>query len=149
MEASLDHVAIARLQAAYGDVVTRRAWPELAALFAPGCRITVDTRTGESIVLDGAAELGRFIDRAIAGFDLFVFTILNAVCELGPDDGEATGRMYIWELRHGGGRRTDAVGVYRDRYARLDDGWRFAERRYASLGRTAPDLETFPFPTDV
>ena len=32
---TVDYVAIQRLQAAYADVVNRRAWPELADLFRP------------------------------------------------------------------------------------------------------------------
>lgn len=132
MEAA-DHLAIDRLQGAYGDVVTRRAWPELEALFVDRCPITIDTLVAPTIHLTGAEELGRFIAGAIERFDAFVFARLNGVWS---DDG-ATGRMYIHEIRRGhDGVDSDAFGVYDDTYVRSDDGtWRFASRRYTSLLR--------------
>ena len=39
----LELFEISRLQARYGDVVTRQAWDELEALFAPGAPVTIDT----------------------------------------------------------------------------------------------------------
>ena len=45
----LDYVAICRVGAAYADIVTRRAWPELEVLFAPDATITVDTVTNAPI----------------------------------------------------------------------------------------------------
>lgn len=150
MDASLDDLAITRLQAAYGDVVTRRAWDELPALFVPDCPITVDTRTVEPIELVGPVELGRFVDAAIERFRFFELAILNAVATIDPagDGTTATGRMYIWELRQDeGGHRTDAYGLYRDDFVKLDDGgWRFARRRYSSMARTAPTVEVFDLP---
>ena len=35
---TIDYVAICRLQAAYADSVTRRAWSELGDLFEPSAR---------------------------------------------------------------------------------------------------------------
>ena len=43
----LDYVGICRLQAAYADAVTRRAWSDLDALFLPDAPVTVDTVTGD------------------------------------------------------------------------------------------------------
>lgn len=142
-----DLLAIARLQARYGDVVTRRAWDELPALFRPDARVEIDTRTSAPLVLVGGAAVAAFVEPAIERFDLFVFTIVNAVCDLeGPD--EASGRVYICEVRQdrASGRHSQAYGLYRDRYARDADRWAFAERRYSSLGRTGPDFEVFGLP---
>ena len=54
-------VALQRLQAAYGDAVTRRAWAEVRALFEPDAVIQLDLRTGAPIVLDGPAALTDFV----------------------------------------------------------------------------------------
>ena len=54
--------------------------------------------------------------------------------------GTAGARMYINEIRQNrsDGRRTDAYGVYHDRFERDGDGgWWFARRHYQSLARTA------------
>ncbi len=147
-----DYVAICRLQSAYADVVTRRAWPELDALFLPDAVVEVDTRGGDVLRFVGAEALGTFIGNALERFDFFEFVILNTRIEVavGGDDLRADGRMYMCELRSDveTGRVNNAFGVYHDRYARHDEGWLFAHRRYHSLARTAApgELETFAFP---
>jgi hypothetical protein len=145
----LDRVEIDGLLAAYADAVTRRAFDELDDLFVPDCPIEIDTHRAEPLRLTGAAALGAFVGAAIERFDFFELTILNAhIVVDGRDD--ATGRMYLCELRHDrdARRRSEAYGLYRDRYRRVDGRWRFAERRYSSLARTADDggLDVFPFP---
>jgi hypothetical protein len=143
---TIDYIAIRRLQAAYADIVTRRAWPELARIFLPGAQVTVDTMNGSPLLLDGPEGVGGFISEAIAHFDFFEFVILNTVIDI--DGDEAHARMYIWELRHDPvGGRSNAYGLYRDDYARLDGQWWFAGRRYQSLARTqTTDYAVFPFP---
>jgi hypothetical protein len=139
---------ISRLQARYGDVVTRRAWSELDDLFAPAAPVTVDARTGQVIEMAGGAAVGAFIEKAIERFEHFEFAVLNAVADLDPSGDAATGRVYIWEIRQdrGIGRWTNAFGVYEDRYVKLGERWVFGQRAYSSLARTAPDLEVFGFP---
>ena len=124
-----DHVALLDLQRRYGDVVSRRAWDELAGLLAPDCELHLALRDGDR-VLRGADEMIGFVSTAVSAFDVFLFSVLNAV--VGPDP---TGRMWIHELRwDGDGERTDAYGLYEDEFVRGDDGrWRFAARRYTSL----------------
>jgi hypothetical protein len=143
---TVDYVAIRRLQAAYADKVTRRAWAELADIFLPGAQVVVDTMVGTPLVLDGPEGVGGFISGAIAHFDFFEFVILNTVIDI--DGDRASGRMYIWELRHDPvGGRSNAYGLYRDDYQRVDGRWWFAGRRYQSLARTLPaEVAVFPFP---
>lgn len=145
---ALAYVAITRLQAAYADVVTRRAWPELEPLFVPGAPVHVDTVTNPVMTFEGAAAIGSFIDGAIAGFEFFEFVILNTVVDVAADCRTATGRLYMVELRQdrATGAATNAFGLYRDDYVQGDDGrWRFAERRYQSLARTGR-MAVFPIP---
>jgi hypothetical protein len=146
---TMDRVEIDGLLSAYADAVTRRAWGELDDMFLPDCEVVIDTRRGEPIRVVGGRGVGGFVAPAIERFDFFEFTILNTHVEIDGGD-EASGRLYMCELRHDRelDRRTEAFGLYQDRYQRVDDAWRFAHRRYSSLARTADvgDLAVFPLP---
>jgi len=134
------YIAVTRLQAGYADVVTRRAWPQLDALFLPDAPIRIDTVTRPAIELGGPQQLGEFISSALARFDFFEFVILNTVVEV-KDAQTASGRVYIEEIRHEAelDAWSHAFGIYDDRYALSGGRWRFAERRYRSLARRHPD----------
>lgn len=150
---ALAYLGITRLQAAYADVVTRRAWSELDGLFLPDAAVHIDTVTAPVIEVVGPAQLGEFIGGAVERFEFFEFVILNTVVDVrSPTD--AVGRLYMVELRQdaGSGTWSNAFGLYQDRYRYDRDRWRFAERSYQSLARTGPVLEQpgeiLPFPPD-
>lgn len=141
-------VAIGRLQAAYGDAVTRRAWDVVRGLFEPDAVVEIDARTRPVFTLDGPEAIAEFIERSLEGFAFFEFAILNAVADVHGDVG--TGRVYICELRHDRDDQwTQAYGLYQDRYVRRDGEWRIAGRRYDSLARTGPSTTTFALPAIV
>ena len=157
MDDALDYLAISRMQAAYGDVVSRQAWDELVPLFRADCRVRLDLGGGHVLEHVGPEAIGAFIAASIERFEFFLFTLLNSVVEIDPDGERATGRLYIRELRQerAGHRWTTAYGLYRDEYRKDDGRWRFAARAYSSLARTAPDgpdgpvgagMEIFPIP---
>ena len=142
-------VAVQRLQAAYGDADTRRAWAEVAALFETDAAVHIDARTREPFTLDGPAAVVAFIERSLESFRFFEFAILNAVVDL-DTEATASGRVYICELRHDqAGEWTQAYGLYRDRYVRRAGEWRIAGRHYTSLARTGPPVESFALPADL
>jgi hypothetical protein len=146
---TIDYVAICRLQAAYADSVTRRAWSELGDLFEPSARVTVDTVTSAPIELVGPTAVGDFIGGAVERFEFFELVILNTTVDV-HHDGDvdtARARSFTCELRQdrSNGRWTNAFGVYHDECSRVDGRWRFARRRYQSLARTGR-AEIFPFP---
>jgi hypothetical protein len=154
---TVDYVAIRRLQSAYADVCTRRAWAELDGLFLPDAVVEVDRRVGEPLRLEGPHAVGQFIGDAISVFDFFEFVVLNTRVELGVggDPDAAAARMYMQELRHetDTGRFTIVYGVYHDRLVRAGGHWWFAHRRYHTLTRSAaPDgrgdgsWDVFEFP---
>ena len=154
---TVDHVAIARLQSAYADIVNRRAWSELASIFLPDAQVSIDRRAGDPLVLDGPVAVGDFIGNAIAHMDFFEFVILNVTIDVrrDGDPDRAAARMYMCELRHeregDSGRRTTAFGVYHDEYARVGGTWHIAGRTYHSIARTNVtgedrDLDVFGFP---
>jgi hypothetical protein len=139
-------VAVQRLQAAYGDAVTRRSWDDVRALFEPDAVVHIDTRARPPFTIEGPDALVEFIERALEPFVFFEFAILNAVADLTADDA-AVGRVYICELRHDrDGEWTQAFGLYQDQYLRRAGTWRIRERHYASLARTGRSIESFPLP---
>jgi hypothetical protein len=142
-----DVVALWRLQATYADIVTRRAWSDLATVFRPDISVEVDTVTSELRRFIGPDEFASFVGPATDRFDHFEFVILNTVVEVtGPDS--ANGRIFMSEIRREAatGDWSTAYGLYQDRYVRLDDQWWFANRRYRSLARTGTDGGVFGIP---
>ena len=149
----LDYVAVCRLQAAYADAVTRRAWSDLDLLFLPEAPVQVDTVTGAPLEFVGSAGIGGFIAGAVERFEFFELVILN-VHVIGEPPGvpdahrnELRSRSFTCELRQerSNGHWTNAFGVYHDDLRRIDGEWRYARRRYQSLARTGRS-EVFPFP---
>jgi hypothetical protein len=146
---TVDYVAITRLQHAYADVVTRRAWGELHELFLPDAPVRVDTVTNPAIELAGPQQVGDFIGGAVERFEFFEFVPLSTRVRLraGGDPDRATARLYICELRQDAatGAASQAFGVYRDEHRRVDGRWWFSRRDYRSLARTGRG-EVFAFP---
>jgi ketosteroid isomerase-like protein len=149
LRALVDRSAIADVQAAYADGVTRRDWDAVAALFAPDAVVSLDLVDRPAQELHGGAALAAFVGPAIERFDLFEFVILNSLIALWPDGDRdaATARIFMCELRHAPGEgRSEAFGRYEDRYERGRDGtWRIAARRYRSMARF-PAGDVFPLP---
>jgi len=143
------YVAIQRLQSAYADVITRRAFGELEGLFLADCVVTVDTVTRPPFRFVGPQEFGDFVGAAVERFDHFEFVIQNSVIDLGHDLDRVTARIHMCEIRHD--RDADPVnadpadgwsrayGRYHDTYRRVDGRWWFAERSYRSRARTGID----------
>jgi hypothetical protein len=148
-EDALSYLAVTRLYASYADVVTRRNWPELEALFVADAPIHIDRVNAPAIELEGPAAFGEFVAASIDRFEFFEFVILNHVVRVQPD-GRARGRLYMVELRQDGttGEWSNAFGVYHDEMVGLEGSWRFAERHYQSLARKVGPgrAEVFPFP---
>ena len=150
---ALAYLELHRLESRYADVVTRRAWDELAGFVRSDCLIMVDVRHTK-FEFTGPTEYGEFIARQIERFSLFEFVLLNSVFEIDAEHGVAAARVYMQEVRQNvsDGRRTDAYGVYHDRLERGNDGrWWFARRHYRSFARTAEprvatDFDVFDLP---
>jgi hypothetical protein len=150
LQDTIDVVSVSRLQAAYADAVTRRAWIELDDLFLPEATVSIDKRDGDTLELTGPRAIGDFIAKAISCFEFFEFVILNRHIMLhheGADD-RAVARLYFAELRQHqeSGKWSTAYGIYHDRYRKVDGRWWFDGRRHHSMARTARDFDTFPFP---
>lgn len=142
-------VALWRLQARYADVISRRAFAELADLFRSDAVIDIDTVTRPERRIVGPADLGAFVGSAIERYDHFTFVILNTVVDV--DGDEATGRIFMCEVRHerAGDSWQNAHGVYQDRYVRVDGRWWIAARRYRSMARTGPGGDVLGLPAQA
>jgi hypothetical protein len=152
LQDTIDYVAITRLQNAYADAVTRRAWSEFDDMFLADAPVRVDTVTNPVIALTGPQAVGDFIGGAVERFEFFEFVPLSTRVQLraGGDPDRATARLYICELRQDAatGHATQAFGVYQDEYRRVDGRWWFSRRDYQSLARSGRG-EVFAFPADA
>lgn len=141
---AVDEVAIRALIAEYADVVNRRAWPELDALFVADAPVAIDLRDRPVINVVGAPALGEFIGNAIERFEFFEFVALNVRVVLRVDNqvDRAGTRTYMCELRQDhDGTPSRAFGVYQDQLMRTTGGWRFARRWYQSMARGQGSLD--------
>src|SRR4051812_23083132 len=95
-----DYIAIRRLQDAYADVVSRRAFAELHDLFLPAASVTIEL-PGNTREVIGPGDFGRYVEKRIAGLEFFQFVILNAVVDLAVDaePDRARARLHMCELR--------------------------------------------------
>jgi hypothetical protein len=149
---TIDYIAVNRLQHAYADIATRRAWAELDEIFIPDIPISIDLRDREPYVFDDRDAFREFVSAAVDRFEFFEFVLLNTRVYLehqgNPD--AAVARMYMSELRqdHAERRWSAVYGVYHDTFHRISGQWWFVSRNYSSLGRPADrDIEAFTFPS--
>jgi hypothetical protein len=151
VQETVDYTAVNRLQHAYADVATRRAWHELDEIFVADIPVTIDLRDREAYAFDGRDAFKEFVSAAVDHFEFFEFVILNTRVYLqhegNPD--AAVARMYMSELRqdHAEHRWSVVYGVYHDQFHRIDGQWWFVSRHYSSLARGARDVDAFDFPS--
>ena len=138
------------LQARYADICSRRRFSELETVISSDAAIRLDLR-GRSLQFTGPGEIGDFIAESIAPFDFFQFLIRNAVVEIAESGVQASGRLWMSELRHvrDTGQWSTIFGVYHDQYDKINGRWMIAGRQYHSLARIShalDDCELFDFP---
>jgi hypothetical protein len=148
LEDAVDHVEIRRLQDAYADIVSRRAFAELVDVFVPDVVLDLDLRE-KSLQYTGPAAIGDFIGQMLTQFEFFQFNILLTRVQLrvGDDPDRAAARMYMTELRQTpSGHWSQVYGVYHDQFRRIEERWWFTHRRYHSLARNNLPAQLFEFP---
>lgn len=143
---ALTYLALMRLQRAYADIATRRAWPEITSLAIPDARFSFDIRSGRVIEVIGAEALGEFGARSTDRFSFYEYVPLNTVVTISTT-GTARGRSYSLEVGEDRDTREwiNFYGLYHDDYVLFDGTWRFARRQYQTLARRTGDrMEAFP-----
>jgi hypothetical protein len=134
MDDDLVYLAITRLQHAYADVATRRAWEEMRALALPDATFDFELPTGQALHLVGPEALGEFGRQATDSFSFYTYVPLNTVVSV-TDEGHATGRFRSLELAVDGGSGDwlEFYGLYDDAYVRHEGRWRFQRRSFTTV----------------
>jgi hypothetical protein len=143
---ALAYFAVERLQRAYADMATRRAFVEAASIFTPDATISFDTRSDEVFEITGPVEFDAFGTKMTAGFTFYEYIPLNFVVTVAPD-GTASGRSYSLEVAQSERSREwiEFYGVYDDEYRVFHGEWRFSKRHYRTYARrTAGRLKAYP-----
>lgn len=146
---TVDDVALRALISNYADVVNRRTWAEFDDLFLPEASIILELGDRPPMVFTGPSEIGTFIGGALEQYPFFEFVALNVrtMLRVGGDGDRADLRTYMCELRQDhAGAPSRAFGLYQDDVVRTPVGWRFAARRYCSIGRGEYGLDLMPPP---
>jgi hypothetical protein len=139
------YLAILRLQRAYADISTRRAWAEIASVAAPDARFIYHTQSGV-IEVEGAAQFAEMGKQTAERFSFNMLVPLNSVVTE-CSGGRARGRCYFFELaeERDSGDWVEVHGVYHDEYREEDGRWRLSRREYRPLARRAGGRrESFP-----
>jgi uncharacterized protein (TIGR02246 family) len=126
-----ERLALRGLVDAYAHSVDARDADRFAGLFAPDGELVVfePEEAEPSISWRGPDEL-REVMKLLSSYSTTFHLMANHTCEI--DGDMATGEVYC--LAHhlteegAAGDNTLMVIRYRDRYAKLDDAWRFARR---------------------
>ena len=126
-----ERLALRGLVDAYAQSVYARDADRFAGLFAPDGELVVfePEEAEPSISWRGPDEL-REVMKLLSSYSTTFHLMANHTCEI--DGDMATGEVYC--LAHhlteegAAGDNTLMVNRYRDRYAKLDDAWRFARR---------------------
>ena len=137
------YLTIMGLQRSYADIATRAAWDEVAAIATPDAHFSFHTSSGRKFEIEGAVAFGEFGGKMTERFRFYEYIPLNFVVTIGTD-GTAHGRSYSLEVAEDAetGDWIDFYGMYQDEYALFEGTWRFARRRYRTVGqRTAGRLE--------
>lgn len=126
MRAIADRVEIEALRAELTDAVMMRDFERVVSLFTPEGAMRWPHIDKEFV---GREEIRAGIEWGQSLWEFFVQNFHPGVIRL--DGDTATGRAYIQEF----GRMRDGsshlnYALYRDRYERTVDGWKFSERIY-------------------
>lgn len=123
-----DILAIQDLVTAYAHAIDDRAWVRWEALFLPDARIDYTSAGG---IAGSPRELAAWMPDAMAAFTWCMHSTSTHEIRFISDD-EATGRVHVfnrngaeWEGRP---ELVDVSAVYVDRYRRVGETWRIAER---------------------
>jgi SnoaL-like domain len=139
------YLGIMRLQRAYADISTRRAWAEVPSLATPDAQFVFDTRSGQVFEVNGTAAYAEFGAKMTEAFSFYEYIPVNFVVSIDPE-GTAQGRTFSLEVaeERETGDWLDFYGLYQDSYMLLEGNWRFTRRHYRTLGRRrAGQLQAF------
>ncbi|MDO8391925.1 MAG: TetR family transcriptional regulator C-terminal domain-containing protein [Actinomycetota bacterium] len=120
--------ALRRLVARWCDGATRKDAAALAAC------LTIDGSFDMGKPVKGRAAVEKTFATALGSMAWVVQLAPNALFEIDEAAGTGTGRVAIHETyQQKKGQPTTLLGVYHDRFQRVDGQWFFAERRFERI----------------
>lgn len=123
-----DRAAIEDLAISYCHAVDDRDWARWEALFLPDAHIDYVSAGG---IAGTPAELAAWMPDAMSSFRWCLHSMFAHEIRF-TDDDHATGRVHVFNRNgvdwEGERELVDVGAVYHDRYVRVGDAWRFAER---------------------
>jgi ketosteroid isomerase-like protein len=126
LHAVADRVEIEALRGEFTDAAMMHDYDRFASLFTQDGAWRMPHVNVEFV---GREEIRAGIERAQDLWDYFVQNVHPGTIQLEGDT--AVGRAYIAEFGHlRDGRSHLNYSLYHDRYQRIPDGWKFAERVY-------------------
>lgn len=140
---TIDRQAIADVLVEYCLALDRMDLPRLAALFTDEC--IVEYGPEPALRSRGAAALQESLQR-MWRWQRTSHHLSNVLVEFtGPDAARVTSYVHAWHERADGTTAT-IFGQYQDRFLRLGNHWRIAERRMEMMGSDAGfKVNIFPF----
>jgi ketosteroid isomerase-like protein len=140
LEAIADRVRIEALRGEFTDAAMMCDYDRVASLFTPDGALRMPN---VPVDLEGRDQIRGWRERREALVEHFIQTTHPGAIQL--DGDTATGRAYLHELiRLRDGSSHQNYAIYRDRYQRTDDGWKFTERVYEVLYLDHSPLPGFP-----
>jgi ketosteroid isomerase-like protein len=142
-EQIVDRQAIADVLVEYCFALDRMDLKRLAALFTDDC--IVEYGPEPALRSQGAAALQESLQR-MWRWQRSSHHLSNVLVEFtGPDTARAGSYVFAWHERADGTTAT-IFGQYKDRFVRLGNHWRIAERRMEMNGSDAGfNVSIFPF----
>lgn len=122
-----DRAAIRELSDRYCDCIWRKDLDGLVSLFADEGTFIVEGVEREA-VSHGHARLKQVFEKAMTELEPRLFIHTHIVDLL--DAQHATGRCYVEVFSAKISMRRIGLGYYEDEYAKKNDKWKFARRRY-------------------
>jgi ketosteroid isomerase-like protein len=140
---TIDRQAIADVLVEYCLALDRMDLPRLAALFTDEC--SVEYGPEPALRSQGAAALQESLQR-MWRWQRTSHHLSNVLVEFtGPDAARVVSYVHAWHERADGTIAT-ILGQYQDRFLRLGNHWRIAERRMEMMGSDAGfKVNIFPF----
>lgn len=121
-------IALRQLIARYCDAVIRKDTATYTSLWAHDSVWTIDKP------VNGRDAIGTAFDKAMKAFAWVVHSAPNAVFEVDEAAGTASGRVTVSEqFKLAKGGAGSMLGVYHDRYVRLQGTWLFSERSLETI----------------
>jgi hypothetical protein len=129
-----DRLELRRLVDLYAKAVDTRDSEAYVALFLPTGQFVMQRSDGD-VVWDGPTQI---IQNAVtfsepAPFARTFHFVANHLCEITGDTGTGETYCLAHHLALDGARMLVTHMIYRDEYARTDDGWKFARRTTEGL----------------